>query len=720
MLLTQSSGTEIGLAALSTANPRIVIPLVWGANKGVVTFTSDGTSAPVPIARPSGDDFAAPSGRKCLQQSAGYGFDTGSTSQTIVVKFPSLASGQCEISIYGMAPTGLSTPASSCIFGRYNAASSPSSSFSPQLVHTLLNGGEATQWHFPFSSTDVLPGSNQLPYFAWGRATSTGTSPLQYTLNAGTNTITIRPNGSTSGLGFVATHVEIRLVQASNAQYYLPFSFYPNADAAINPGAVKTKLALLTCCAVFIGDSFSDGGAAAAIRDTTFAPWPFSGLWARCDVATSGDGPGQNQAEDVRLSPASTGGNLQLTVSKTDGSRVTTGNIAWSATDATYIGNINTALNTATGVSGGIVASAISSIDPDNGFTLTYSGTGYAGKAWTPAAVAVLPTSSTTSYTVQRSIPWHTPAGNWPTTAITPTGGGSMTAAIDTLRSYKWTTAQTGTFTFTFTGTTFALIYHKSTAGGSFTWTVDGVAQNGGNPVSCAHASELFGRIDWTGASGSHTVVITKSETSATDGVALALVMGSTGGRTACRLSKSGQAPNDIFPASGLTTWAELVRVLAPDLIVFQNQNGASGHSGDAGGPTSNYDYIDFWLALENALATLTGGGAVFLHTCWWNFSTGAQTWSGAQIPFENWGVRCNESMLTDRNIKGLLPRTISILNPRKSPVGFANTCSAVFAQNGFLGQTGTNPGTGSISNFHGNATGYTYWATQLATLLGS
>lgn len=112
---------------------------------------------------------------------------------------------------------------------------------------------------------------------------------------------------------------------------------------------------------------------------------------------------GVNQQEDVRLSPASTGGNLQLNVSKPDGTRVTTANIAWNATDATYLAAINSALDTATGVTGGIVATAISATDPDLGFTLTYSGTGYAGLTWPAAAVALLPTTSAGWYVVPRT-----------------------------------------------------------------------------------------------------------------------------------------------------------------------------------------------------------------------------------------------------------------------------------------------------------------------------
>ncbi len=104
---------------------------------------------------------------------------------------------------------------------------------------------------------------------------------------------------------------------------------------------------------------------------------------------------GANQVEDIKFNIASTAGNLQLTVRKTDGTWVTTANAAWNATDATYLSAINSALDTATGVTGGIVASAIPATDTDLGIRLTYSGTGYAGQTWTPAQVNLFPTSST-------------------------------------------------------------------------------------------------------------------------------------------------------------------------------------------------------------------------------------------------------------------------------------------------------------------------------------
>jgi len=88
---------------------------------------------------------------------------------------------------------------------------------------------------------------------------------------------------------------------------------------------------------------------------------------------------GVNEVQTVNLVTAGTAGNLRLIVPKPDGTLALTPNIAWSATDATLLASANTALDTATGVSGGIVATAIAATDTDLGMVLTFSGTGYAG-----------------------------------------------------------------------------------------------------------------------------------------------------------------------------------------------------------------------------------------------------------------------------------------------------------------------------------------------------
>lgn len=104
---------------------------------------------------------------------------------------------------------------------------------------------------------------------------------------------------------------------------------------------------------------------------------------------------GVNAVQTVNLATAATGGSIRLLVQKTDGTWALTPAAAWSATDATLLSNLQAALDTATGVTNGIVASAIAATDTDLGFVLTYSGTGYAGLPWEKAQVHTLFTSNT-------------------------------------------------------------------------------------------------------------------------------------------------------------------------------------------------------------------------------------------------------------------------------------------------------------------------------------
>lgn len=104
---------------------------------------------------------------------------------------------------------------------------------------------------------------------------------------------------------------------------------------------------------------------------------------------------GVNEVQTVNLVTAATGGSARLIVQKVDGTYALTPAFAWSATDATLLSNLQTALDTATGVTNGIVATAIAATDTDLGFVLTYSGTGYAGNTWALAEVHTLFTSNT-------------------------------------------------------------------------------------------------------------------------------------------------------------------------------------------------------------------------------------------------------------------------------------------------------------------------------------
>jgi hypothetical protein len=108
---------------------------------------------------------------------------------------------------------------------------------------------------------------------------------------------------------------------------------------------------------------------------------------------------GINDVQQVNFPIASTGGSVVIEFTLASGVRTRTAAISWNATDATYLASINSALDTATGVGSAIVATAISAVDTDYGFVLTFSGTGYAAIAQPLVAITTFPTSST-SYSV--------------------------------------------------------------------------------------------------------------------------------------------------------------------------------------------------------------------------------------------------------------------------------------------------------------------------------
>ncbi len=106
---------------------------------------------------------------------------------------------------------------------------------------------------------------------------------------------------------------------------------------------------------------------------------------------------GVNAVQTVNMNIASTGGNIVLKIPKSDGTFILTTPSAWSATDATYLSNLQAVLDVASGVANGIVATAISATDTDLGFVLTFSGTGYAALPQPLVTVETLMTSTTSA-----------------------------------------------------------------------------------------------------------------------------------------------------------------------------------------------------------------------------------------------------------------------------------------------------------------------------------
>ena len=109
---------------------------------------------------------------------------------------------------------------------------------------------------------------------------------------------------------------------------------------------------------------------------------------------------GVNEVQTLTFGAAATGGAYRFRVPLANGSMVTTGSITWDATDATLLGNINAALDTATGVVGGIVATGAA---PDTALTFTFSGVGYLSSPQPTETISVVtfPTSGTTATTVR-------------------------------------------------------------------------------------------------------------------------------------------------------------------------------------------------------------------------------------------------------------------------------------------------------------------------------
>ena len=183
---------------------------------------------------------------------------------------------------------------------------------------------------------------------------------------------------------------------------YAP-SIYGLTGAAIANGATTVTLASTAIGTEIVRRKGATGTvkitgpptAAGTVRTVTFT---YSAISTTTMTVTA---VSVNEIQTVTMNIASTGGTLVLRVPKADGTFVTTTPITWDTTDATYLASINTALDTATGVTGGIVATGAT---PDTILIFTFSGTGYAGLPQPTEMISVetIPTSST-SYSVART-----------------------------------------------------------------------------------------------------------------------------------------------------------------------------------------------------------------------------------------------------------------------------------------------------------------------------
>ena len=258
--------------------------------------------------------------------------------------------------------------------------------FTEPTASKLLTGNTAT----PASGSTADENTSELRVVA----------PLEIEGNGGIRTLT--PGGITFDFTTIANAkykpITTLGIVTSKASYTPPNGTYDSecsivgydywnddwngTGVFIGPLAAGTYLFTSSIIGALLLDDTSDDGSQAEIL-------------ARYDRRNAG---GPNEVQTIVFDAASTGGNLRLTVSDPTNTPVTTANIPWNATDATYLASIQSALDTATGVTNGIVAGGL----PDTSLTLTYSGTGYAGLTFALASVFAFPTTST-SATVTRT-----------------------------------------------------------------------------------------------------------------------------------------------------------------------------------------------------------------------------------------------------------------------------------------------------------------------------
>lgn len=178
--------------------------------------------------------------------------------------------------------------------------------------------------------------------------------------------------------------------------YYSP-SVYGVTNGALTSAGTTVTLASAAICTEIVRRKGATGTvkitgpptAAGTVRTLTATYSAIS------NVSMTISALGVNEVQTMTFGAAASGGSLRLRVPKADGTFVLTDAITWDTTDATWLSNINTALDAATGVTGGIVATGAT---PDTILIFTFSGTGYAALPQPTEMISAetLPTSVTT------------------------------------------------------------------------------------------------------------------------------------------------------------------------------------------------------------------------------------------------------------------------------------------------------------------------------------
>lgn len=184
------------------------------------------------------------------------------------------------------------------------------------------------------------------------------------------------------------------------------------ADIAYNAsaGTIQTAInAVLGTSAVTVSGTAATaiivtfGGTGYAALSWELGYMDFSKLIGvtNCTVTRSTPaGASENEQHTLIINGTPTAGTFKLNgIPKPDGSVCGTTTINYNATFSTVIADINTALDAATGIAGGIVATGTAW----NGILLTYSGGAYAGKSFPVLPFITIGLTGATSFEVQRT-----------------------------------------------------------------------------------------------------------------------------------------------------------------------------------------------------------------------------------------------------------------------------------------------------------------------------
>jgi hypothetical protein len=294
-------------------------------------------------------------------------------------------------SILGVTSAALTSVATNIVFG--NAAQGTEIVRRIGATGTFKITGPATAsgtvrtLTATFSSIGAGTGQDEVQTVAWSAAPTAGTFTLTLTKYDGTIVTTAAiaysatvsttvANAIIAVLGTSAVSCTASASTTADNGFYITFS--GTNYTKVNQDPVVVNLDGITAPA----------GVYATVTETTKG------------VPAAGTGTitalGVNEVQLVTMNIASTAGNIALryTDPTTGGDRNVSA-AAWSATDATYLSNIQTQLDLATGVANGIVVTATPAVDTDLQLVFTFSGTGFAGLPHNLIQVTTLPTSST-------------------------------------------------------------------------------------------------------------------------------------------------------------------------------------------------------------------------------------------------------------------------------------------------------------------------------------